>query len=517
MATNKIEEHGSNKPMKEIAELTEQQKKAAWAKQVKDTLQLIDLENITTKSYTTYNKESLRSYLKNPLSDSNSNNLRKLSQYLYVLSSQYRRLIAYFASQIDLTAYTIVPNISMTEEDNDDEAILKNYEATARWVEKMNLPGQIFSILVTCWREDCFYGYCYYDDSEDQDVNSFIILPLDPQYCRISSVNYDGTLNMAYDFSFFDNRTNAKFLELWDKEFNTKYNTYKGDTKLRWQELDPTRTFVLKFNYDQTDRVIPPFASLFENLIDLADLQGIMSIKDKLSIYKLLVAKIDTLSNAKEPDDFAIDLNTAVSFYNKMLGIVPEEIGLVLSPMDVTPINFEKSDTDDVNKISKANSNLWEAASVSQIFDNDKLTGATAVRAAQILDGLFAHNPLLWQIEANVNRFIDIVIPNNGMRIKYIRVTPYNKDEKIQQIKDAASLGLPVKSQYAALLGMSPLEEYSMSYLENNILKLQDSWMYPLQSSYVQTGENESGGQTKDVKDLTDEGDKTRDGDKNQK
>ena len=168
MATNKIEDHGSNKPMKEIAELTEQQKKAAWAKQVKDTLQLIDLENITTKSYTTYNKESLRSYLKNPLSDSNSNNLRKLSQYLYVLSSQYRRLIAYFASQIDLTAYTIVPNISMTEEDNDDEAILKNYEATARWVEKMNLPGQIFSILVTCWREDCFYGYCYYDDTRRQ-------------------------------------------------------------------------------------------------------------------------------------------------------------------------------------------------------------------------------------------------------------------------------------------------------------------------------------------------------------
>ena len=115
----------------------------------------------------------------------------------------------------------------MTEEDNDDEAILKNYEATARWVEKMNLPGQIFSILVTCWREDCFYGYCYYDDSEDQDVNSFIILPLDPQYCRISSVNYDGTLNMAYDFSFFNGSTNAKYLEWYDKEFTTLYNAYQ--------------------------------------------------------------------------------------------------------------------------------------------------------------------------------------------------------------------------------------------------------------------------------------------------
>lgn len=515
MATKEIEEHKNNKPISEVAEFAEQHKKAAWAKQVVDALKLVDLENLTTKSYTTYNKDSLRTYLKNPLSDSNSNNLRKLSQYLYVLSSQYRRLIAYFASQIDLTAYTIVPNISMTE-DNDDEAILKNYEATAKWVEKMNLPGQIFSILVTCWREDCSYNYIYFDDSSESDVNSFILLPLDPEYCRISSVNYDGTLNMAYNFAFFDNSTNAKFLELWDKEFKTKYDAYKNDSKLRWQELDPARTFVLKFNYDQTDRVIPPFASLFENLIDLADLQGIMSIKDKLSIYKLLVAKIDTIQGATDPDDFAIDLDTAVNFFNKMLGVIPEEIGIVLSPMDITPINFEKSDTDDVNKISKANSNLWEAASVSQIFDNDKLTGATAVRAAQILDGLFSQNPLLWQIEANVNRFIDVVIPNNGMRIKYIRVTPYNKDEKIQQVKDAASLGLPVKSQYAALLGMSPLEEYSMAYLENNILKLQDSWMYPLKSSYVQTATGESGRQTKDVKDLTDEGDKTRDGDKNQ-
>ena len=170
MATKK---NDSNKSMQEIAEFAERQKKVAWAKQIQNALQLIDLENITTKSYTTYNKESLRTYLKNPLSDSNSKNLRKLSQYLYVLSSQYRRLIAYFASQIDLTAYTIVPNISMTE-DNDDETILKNYEATAKWVEKMNLAGQIFSILVTCWREDMSYNYIYYDDSGESDVNSFV-------------------------------------------------------------------------------------------------------------------------------------------------------------------------------------------------------------------------------------------------------------------------------------------------------------------------------------------------------
>lgn len=515
MATEKNKSHGTDKSMEEMAQFAEQQKKLAWAQQIKNALQLIDLENIPSKTYTVYSKDSLRTYLKNPLSDNNSKNLRKLSQYLYVLSAQYRRLLAYFASMIDLTAYSIVPNVSMVE-DNDDENILQDFEDTAKWLEKMNLGGQVFSQLVTAFREDVFYGYVYYDDADEQDINSFIILPLDPDYCRISSVNYDGTLNMAFDFTYFNNSSNAKYLEYWDKEFTTKFNAYNSDSKLRWQELDPERTWVLKFNYDQTDRVIPPFAALFENLIDLVDLQSITSLKDQMSIYKLLVAKIDTLSGATDPDDFAVDLNTAVDFYNKMVSTISQEsIGIVLSPMEITPINFEKSDTDDVNQISKANSNLWEAAGVSQILDNEKLTGASAVRAAQILDGLYAQNPLLWQIQARVNRWLDFILPDNGMRVKYIPVTPYNKSEKITELKDAASLGLPVKMQYMSLLGISPLEAYSIAHLENNILKLQDSWKYPLQSSYTQNGENESGGQTKSTTDLTDEGDKTRDGEKN--
>ena len=515
MKTNEKIEHGSSKSMNELAQFAGKERKLAWAQQVKNTLQLLDLENIQSKTYTVYSKDSLRTYLKNPLSDNNSKNLRKLIQYLYVLSSQYRRLISYFASMIDLTAYTVIPNVSMIE-DNDDEKILQDYEATLKWMEKMNLSGQVFSQMITAFREDCFYGYTYYDDADEQDVNSFIILPLDPDYCRISSINYDGTLNMAFDFTFFNNSSNSKYLEWWDKEFTTKYNAYQNDSKLRWQELDPERTWVLKFNYDQTDRVIPPFASLFENLIDLVDLQSITSLKDQMSIYKLLVAKIDTLSGAKDPDDFAIDLNTAVDFYNKMVSTIAQDsIGIILSPMEITPINFEKSDTDDVNQISKANSNLWEAAGVSQILDNDKLTGASAVRAAQILDGLYAQNPLLWQIQARVNRWLDFVLPDNCMRVKYIPVTPYNKSEKITELKDAASLGLPVKMQYMSLLGISPLEAYSMAHLENNILKLQDNWMYPLQSSYTQTADGKSGGQEKPVTELTDEGDETRDKEKN--
>ena len=46
----------------------------------------------------------------------------------------------------------------------------------------------------------------------------------------------------------------------------------------------------------------------------------------------------------------------------------------------------------------------------------------------------------------------------------------------------------------------------SMIYLENDILKLQDK-MIPLQTTYTQTGNSDTGGApTKDLGDLTDDG-----------
>lgn len=515
MATKKQDvEHGTTKSIQEIQQFTETQQKAAWAKALSEALQLIDLTKNTTKSYTTYNKESLRTYLKNPLSDSNSKNLRKLSQYLYTLSPQYRRIIQYFAQQIDARFYTVIPNVSLTE-DNDAEKILQNYEETLKWIEKMNLPNWIYNALITCWREDLYVAYVYFDESSDRDVNSFVPLQLDLDYCKISSLNYDGTISIAFDFSFFDKSDNKIFLDYWDKEFTTGYNAYQKDSNMRWQELDVDRTIVLKANADLLDRVIPPFSGLFSSLIDLNDLQEITAVKDKMSIYKLLVAKIDTIPGSDEVNDFAIDLETAVSFYNKMLSNIPEQIGVVLSPMEITPINFEKSDTDDVNQISKANSNLWEAASVSQLFDNNKLTGSTAVTAAMRFDGLTAMKPLLQQIEARVNRFIDYFVPDNGMRVKYMPITPYFQDEAIKQVKEACSLGLPMKTQYAALMGMSPLDMNSMAYLENEVLQLHDKFI-PLESTYTQAGGSDTGGAPeKPENELTDAGSETKDKDKN--
>lgn len=488
----------------EIADLTAKFAQAKqYAQQAKDALQLVDLANTSGGRYTVYNKESLRTALQNPLSEQNSKTLRQLSQFLYHLSSQYRRIIAYYASQVDLTAYTVVPNISMTEE-VDAESMLSNYENVLRMLEKMNMPMRIYNILVSTWREDVFYGYIYYEEGE-QDLNQFIIAPLNGDYCRISSVNYDGTLNFAFDFSFFTG-ANEAYLQWWDKEFTTLYNKYKADPKLRWQELSPDRTVCFKANYDQTDRVIPPFAPLLESIIDLVDLRAIVNVQDQLDIYKLLVAKIDTLSGTQDVDDFAIALTTAVEFYNKMLDVLPDQIGLVLSPMTIEPITFDRSATDNTNAVSTAMENVFASSGGSQVLDSKRLTGSSAVRAALIADGLMATRPLLHQIEARVNRFLDFVIPNNGMRVKYMEdVTPFTKEEKIKQVKEAATLGVAgSKLMYSSLMGISPLDSYALGVLENDVLRLHEKWM-PLQTSYTQ-GANEGGRPESDITEISDDG-----------
>ena len=114
---------------KEIAEFTaRQQRIEQYAKAAKDALKLVDLQNPPSKNYTVYSKASLRNFLKNPLTDSNQKSLRKVSQFLYGLSAQYRRLVAYFASQIDLTAYSVIPNINITSDNVNDS--LKPFETT---------------------------------------------------------------------------------------------------------------------------------------------------------------------------------------------------------------------------------------------------------------------------------------------------------------------------------------------------------------------------------------------------
>lgn len=493
----------------------DERNKAAFAA-VKDALQLIDLTSNTSKTYTTYSRDSLRSYLKNPSSESNQKNLRKLSNYLYTVSHVYRRLLNFKASQIKLDAWTVYPDISLVEEVNPEE-ILQNYEQVTKYVRNMNMKSQILKCMLQAWKGDVVYGFCYGDPESDGE---FFIHLLDPDYCKISSQQYySGVLNFAFDFSFFSG-SNEFYLDVYDPIFKKMYNKYQSDNSLRWQELPIENTFCLKINIDNTDYPIPPLSGLLESVIALTDLQSIQDLKNEMEAYKLIYAKIDTISGTKDVDDFEIDLNLANAFYEKLQEAVPDNVALAMSPMKLEAIDFNSNSANDVNIISDAYENIIDANG-GIVLNHNKITNSASFKLALQFDCMDAMAPVE-QINAWINLWIRNHLGETGMVVEFNNTSPYFVTDRIDQLLKVAQYGVPVKLELASLLNANPVKERGMAYMEEALGLSDTSWNKPLVSSNVQSGNLENGDgsegrKTKDDEPLTDEGEATRDGEKNKK
>lgn len=503
MAETKIETQTENLNFTEKFDKMKQ-----FAKAYDDVLKLINLESNTTKPWTIFSKELLRNYLQNPYAATSQTSLRNLSKFLWTLSFPLRRIVHYFASLPDFSAYKIHLDFSLIEE-NDEEALLQDYENAARFVRKMNLVANMFKLLIIAWREDVVYFQPYQSDD-----GTLLMQPLDSQYCKIGSIGYNNLYHVAFDFSFF-NGSNSFYLDVWDPEFKKKYNAYQKDSALRWQDLDNARAF--KINFSDQDLIVPVFAGLFEPIIDLIDLQSLMAVKDSLDIYKLLVMRIPLL-NSQNPDDMALSLELAKKFYNKAAEDLPDEIGLILSPMQVDSISFDKNATSDTNAIADSYENLMEETGISQVFSSSRLSGASSVKMSMFTDALFATKGIMQQVEAFVNERIQMEYPNSAAYIKFIDVVTYTREERINQVEKAASFGLPVKQEYMTLLGYDPLETLASDWLETKLGMSTERFIHPLVSSHTQSGNSDTGGAPeKDDAELTPEGEETKDQEKNDK
>ena len=478
----------------------------AFAKAANDVISLTDLASNTTKSWTVFSKDTLRQYLQSPYAATSQTQLRNLARFLYTLSFPLRRLIQYFASIPDFSVYKVIPEYSLVE-DNDEEALLQDFEDTCKFVRGLGLELNMFRLLINGYRDDIMPFYPLTDDATGETY----MMPLDSQYCKISGIGYNGVYRVAFDFSFFNGSTGAWYLENWPKEFQTLYNKYQSDSSLRWQQLESARAF--KLNVDQPDLVLSPLVGLFEQIIDLIDLQSISSVKTALEAYKMLVMEIPLL-DGQSPDDYAISLNVAKKFYNKMLENLPEEVIGILSPMEITPVTFDKNATSTHNEISDSLKNLFETSGVSQIMDASRLTGQSAVKMSMLTDVMLGTKSIIPQVEAWANEHLRIMYPNTKMHVKFTNVTAFTKDDRISQLQKAAEFGLPVKMELMSTLGYDPIESVGSDWIETKLGLSTERFIHPLVSSHT-AGSVASDGGRPTAEDsgegLTDDGEASRD------
>lgn len=506
---NKIEEKNKELSDKQrIKMLEREEKQRASFTALKDVLKLIDLTNNKSQTYTTYSRDSLRTYLKNPASDSNQKQLRKLSEFLYTVSHVYRRIINNKANQLTCKNWIVYPK--MDEAGEFDDNSFQNYIKTAKYIDNMKLESQIRKCMVKAWLDDVVYGFTYGDPNNGE----FMIHLLDPDYCKISSQHYfGGQINFAFDFSFF-NGSNSFYLDVYDPIFKKLYNKYDADSSLRWQELPIERTFCIKINDDNLNYPVPPFSGMFDSLINLVDLQGVQDLKDELSALKLIWAKIDTISGTKEVDDFAIDLELANDFYQKMQEALPDNVFMALSPMDLDSIDFISNTAEDTNIINKAYMNLVEANG-DIVSNSNKITNSTSFKLALLADSMSAMAPVK-QINTWVNLYVKNHLNIDDVTVEYSDVSKYFEEDRLNLLLKIAQYGVPVKQELASLVGLNSAKCRSMEYLEDKLGLSKRTWINPLVSSNTQSGTpDNSDGRPLSDEPLSDEGESTRDGGKN--
>ena len=465
-------------------------------------VQLVNVEKTQSRTFSTFNKDSLRTYMKNPFQYQAK--LRELSRFLYRRSQPYRRLIFYMASSFQPCARRVTPIISLVEENNKEE-IIKNYYDTLLALDNLNLENEILKMLIIAWREDLACAFVFSDDT------GTFFLPQDNDYCQISSINYDGTYNFAFDFSYFNSKQDE--LQFLGKPFTTMYEAYKKDTKLRWQEIPLDMQFCMKINTDDNLFPIPPYIALFNSIIDLCDLENIQAIKDEISIYKMLIARLETLKNSNIADDWSVDLDTALEYYKRFAEQLPDWCGSALSPFPIESVDLHNDETSDVNKITKATENLYNTSGGAQILNSSTISGTTAFTASIKADSEYAIAPVLPQIQNWVNRMLLYKVGDNHAKVTYMRVTPYTKDEYRKQLLENGTYGLPNRLAINCLDGVSELETLSMKFLEQDCLNLHTE-LIPMQSSHTQSSSDvtATGGRPKSEDgDLTDDGEASRD------
>lgn len=437
--------------------------------------QLVDLAKTTRKTISTYSKETLRSYLQNIAS--NEKNLRGLSWYLYYRSQTYMRIVDFNANMFCLDARSVIPPFDIIK-GGDEKKMLKSFNDTSNYLEKMHLQQEFINIYKTCFVQDVFYGIYIKDET------GVFIYPIPADYGRIMGKYMTGDFYYAVDMTYF--RSRQELLTYMPDPLQKMWDEY-NDTGQKWVKVPDENCICLKFRSEDYETVLPPFVACFNSLINLSDLEDIQAIADEQEIYKMIWLELETIQGSDEIDAWKVNPDIMIEYFNRVIEeALPDYTSAAIVPGKLQTISFDNDKATDTSKISKATEAVLNTAGGSEVLNGGTISGAEAVRSAQIANGEFAISTLLPQTEAVVNRLLSYEVKNPS-KVKFFPITVYTKKSFRDDLLKSAEYGLPTKLAYNACNGFSAIDTLSLNFLEENILNLGQIFV-PVQSTHTQSG-----------------------------
>lgn len=466
-----------------------------------------DLNNYrAAPTFSLFNKGDITRFLSNPYKYEKE--LRRAVIYLYGASPHFRRIIQYFTCLSDL-CYVVSP-FGIDPKKTNKNTVNRHYRRVLDLLNSMSIKTQFPKILTVCLREDVFYGTFWVMP------NSVTVQQLPSDYCSISSIE-GNVFNVSFDFSYFD--SHPQQLPFYPEEFSVKYEAYKKARRDRWIELDAPNSFAVKCNADIPTYAMPPLAGILREIYDLEDYKQLRMTQEEIENYALLTMKIPMDNDG----NWLIDFNKAEEFWRNLDAVMPSEVGSVLTPMPIDKISFERANAGTTDAVAESEKELFSAAGVSSLLFNNEKASANALLLSIKADQALTYG-IVKGIQDVVNRFIQWQSYGRFFHVEFLDVSIYNRKEYGDAMLKAASYGLPTISMYAASQGLGQAELDTMSFLETEVLGLQDMFK-PLRNSAQISSSEESGSDvdnengstgrpTKDSSELTDSGEQSReDGD----
>lgn len=441
------------------------------------------VSQIDAPLYHLYTKRRLDRFLKDPVR--HARELRRAVLHIWAVSPHFRRIIEYFVGLND-QAYVVSP-FRIDPAKVNRNSMTRNYRRVLNTLAVMNLRTWIPKATTVCFREDVGYWTIW----ETSDNITFQQLPFDR--CQISTME-GNVFNVSFDFSYFDNR--ESYLAFYPAEFTEKFRRYQASRfDLRWQELDSPTSFAIKYNTDRPDVIIPPFAGLLRDIHDIDNFKNLKLNKAAIENYAMIAMKIPL----NDDGEYGLDYDKAKTFWRNLDGVLPEEVGSVLTPMELEKVSFERTNVSDKDTVAEAERDLFTAAGVSSLLFNNEKAAASALLLSIKADQNVTFG-VIKSIEDALNRFLQAKNYGKNFKVTFLNTSCYNSKDAGDAYLKACTYGLPFVSYYAASQGMPQGDIEAMHFLERELLNIPERFV-PLQNSNTMSAQTQ-----KESKGATDEG-----------
>ena len=469
----------------------------------RQSLNQLNLES-TAISIGEYNQSDIRDYIENYSNAESQEALLEISDILWVRSPHFRRLVQYFADMATFS-YGIIPKDDIQVLESNTDSVREQYVELAKFAKNMNMKHEFRKVMLEAFKSDIFYGYVHYTEDD------FYIQKMPREICAISSVE-DGVFNYSVHMPTVEENIDV-YKYTMPQEVIDLYNEWVGEQENRnsrndrggrgqqerrvqreeemvagdWKELGAENTICIKFDEGNYDIIIPPFASSFESVYEIDGYKASRRNRDQIDNYMMIYQRIPIRGDSESNNDFTIDYDSVEFFHEEIADSVPESVGVVTTPMELEPIEFQR-DTVDIDNVAKAEKGFWSASGTSQALFSTENNTTQGINSSIATDEqiVFA---LLRQLQRWTNRFVKYAHGDTMFSIEILDVTYFNQEKYYKHLLELSQYGVPVKTLIPASVGIEPIEVVGLSHLENEVFGIHESWI-PLQSTHTMSNKD---------------------------